>query len=69
MAKRNYKEILNKAGLEPYSLCKIEEYDKEYILLHFKTGAFIEGNFKRNLQESLTDLIKVVEEYKRRLDE
>lgn len=69
MAKRNYKEILNKAGLEYYSLCKNEKCDKEYVLLHFKTGAFIKGDFKRNLQESLTDLIKVVEEYKRRLDE
>lgn len=69
MIKEKIKEILNKAGLEYYSLCKNEKYNKEYISLHFKTAVFVEGNFEKNLEESLTDVIRLVEDYKRKMKE
>jgi len=72
MERKQEKEIrdyLEKIGLQYSAIEQDEGSGKYYIGSLFKTIAFIEGDFKWNLKCSLKDVISLLEDYIRKIDE
>lgn len=62
------RDYLEKIGLQ-YGLIHQDENSVPYVGLLFQTIAYITGNFKLQVKDSLKDLISLCEDYIQKIDE
>ena len=72
--KKEIKKTLDQAGLEHAMVCTLDNpgeagHGEEYIVFVLKAGAFVKGNWKTNVVESLRDLVTVSQDKLHRFQE